>query len=255
VRRIIGESVSDEALASLTAADLGLLPGEGALSGLAPQADTSAAAGRADLGDAAVLSPSYRAALDSLGVSLAERGGAVEIVAEPEALRRAMQVRRALAPGDTLRSLVDVRTGGEAPREQAASLRREAIPERSVFVTQDPPQLGLHLIVSNVLADSVAGWTFLVDDADTGATVARRDGAGPLPERLVWDWQTLGGDLVTPGIYRYALQWTDTAGRTYETPPRTVRVRKVQRSTTIELRTQPREIPADAGKIKLLIRE
>jgi len=58
----------------------------------------------------------------------------------------------------------------------------------------------------------VERWTLQVADS-RGATVARFQGQGRVPEQITWDGRTLNGDLALPGLtYSYVFEAYDEAG-------------------------------------------
>jgi len=100
----------------------------------------------------------------------------------------------------------------------------------------DPPALEID-IVSIGMDDFDGPWALVVRDR-SGAEVERLAWRG-MPRRIVWDWRVAGLDLIAPGRYTFALEWSDGEGRPWASR---------RRHLTVSRRRQKIDIAVSAGR-------
>lgn len=261
VIREIDPRVSDAALAALSPSDLGMGPLDSLNLPVGPPPGGEVVpSGRAGIPFNTSISPEYRASLDALGRE-AQRDGSdtLQIVSEEPVLNRALGVRDRIARSDSARARVQVQTlryasAADSVRQTRRIRSRADIPTRSTYVSLEPAQADIYLYPSEPEVAAAERWTFVVESTRTNAVVARKSGSGAIPATLTWDWRDDDGSVVEAGVYRYYVTWTNASGETRRTNTRRLFVQTFRRVSTIEVRATPRETPADADDVKLLIR-
>lgn len=254
VRRIDLESISSQDLEALSRYDIGGLGDD-------PQTDRrpyeSAASPTSPVPESVTLSSSvsqqYRDALVYLA-ELLESG-------ELEDLRlltgeggeiRAAGVRNQLHQ----QSGVPVAVSQIVLETEDDSLRFEIPVDESMFgdeqiIEVEPATAVIRTIPTENL--SMRNWTLRITDRDQNVVKNIR-GQSTIPEVIEWDWITDNGQFIDPGVYDYALYWTDTNGNQFQSNKRSLYVQKVLRKITIDITKDLNKILENPDKIDIILK-
>lgn len=109
-------------------------------------------------------------------------------------------------------------------------------------------------IVPVSITETPSSWKVIVEDVD-GNHIREFSGEGMPQAEIDWDWTDEGGQLLTPGVYTYHMDWQDQLGSSHLSDKRYVAVQRVRRNIKVEITKQPKSKGVDADEISIILKE
>ena len=180
----------------------------------------------------------YLASLRRLREDLSSNPADVVIIA-PES-----QQHRAMALGEYFREVLrDTEAGVTLSQARFLSdldsLRQDAQPkvadlkpvEEIVLLRPDTVRFTIYPISAN---NTPLEWTLMVETKE-GELVFQHDGLTAEVTTVAWDWRDRNGSVISPGYYKYYVQWYDENGQLRVSPSQLLYARKLQRNIHVKI--------------------
>jgi hypothetical protein len=259
LQRVVAPDVPAQALAALSAYDLGVFDSSFVSRNLSfhvtplAEADTSVKL----LG---LYSNDYRYSLRQLSENINKTPGATAtIVTNPFAKSRAQALRNYLIDNSPL-DLKKIQVGEPDFENRLDSLRayrragsatRNLIVPREEVLALNPQAAIFHIATANFSAPPKR-WQLAVEK-ENGAAVWKMEGQDRIPQQLVWNWHDNAGKVVAPGYYRYFISWQTADGYLYQSPAGRFYVKKFQRTITIRVSRKFDGLQQPADDVKMIL--
>jgi len=124
------------------------------------------------------------------------------------------------------------------------------VPREEVLVL-NPPAAIFHIATANFNSPPKR-WQLIVEK-ENGAAVWKMEGAGNIPQQLVWNWRDEAGKVVAPGYYRYAITWQAQNDALHSSPAGRFYVKKFQRTITIRVARKFDGLQQPADDVKMIL--
>lgn len=162
----------------------------------------------------------------------------VDLITDSNSMSRAMTLRDSLVvQSPTLNQSIKFRHPVEEPvtkRIDPQAIDRVAYEQH---ISLNPDSVSFH--ISSLKMGKYSGkWKVIISDV-SGHEVKSFGGQGNAPAEISWDWRDNEGNLISPDIYTYHIQWEGKGGQRTCSPPRTFSVKKRSRTLHIDVRSTP----------------
>ncbi len=96
-------------------------------------------------------------------------------------------------------------------------------------------------------------WNLIVQNSNN-MRVKSFAGRGMPEAEIEWDWRDESGELITPGVYSYVLEWQDKQGAYHQTEEKFISVQKLIRHINIEITHKQKSIGDHADEIDIILK-
>ncbi len=200
-------------------------------------------------GDSLKYSRAYQSALDSLSEELAKKPAEVMMVASQRQEQRAADLsnyfsnpqsgaQKDVTINQPLFKNVEDSLRLMQPVTLEDLLKKDAI----AFINPQQTTFSIYAVLPEKLNSQ---WALVIENEDN-ETVFVHTGDLKTNNTISWNWRGAGGELLSPGYYRYYISWHDEWGQERHSAARTLYVRKLMRNIRIKI---TRNYESEGGEI------